>query len=30
MMRRFTSGPKPAVRVAVFMAVTSGASTRRP
>ena len=30
MMRRLTSAPKPAVRVASFMALTSGASTRRP
>ena len=30
MIRRFTSAPKPAVRVAVFMAATSAASTRSP
>ena len=30
MIRRFTSSPNPAVRVAVFMAATSGAVTRRP
>ena len=30
MMRRLTSGPKPAVRVAVFMAATSSPSTRNP
>ncbi len=30
MIRRLTSAPNPAVRVAVFMAVTSAAGTRRP
>ena len=30
MMRRFTSGPNPAMRVAVFMAATSSPSTRSP
>ena len=30
MIRRFTSGPKPADRVAVFMVVVSSASTRSP
>ena len=30
MIRRFTSGPKPDERVAVFMATVSSASTRRP
>ena len=30
MMRRLTSGPNPADRVAVFMATVSSASTRSP
>jgi hypothetical protein len=30
MMRRFTSSPKPWVRVAVIMSVTLAASTRLP
>src|SRR5260370_487690 len=30
MMRRLTSGPKPAARVAVYIDVTSSPSTRRP
>ena len=30
MIRRFTSAPNPAERVAAFMAAVSGASTRRP
>ncbi|CAB4804165.1 unannotated protein [freshwater metagenome] len=30
MMRRFTSSPKPAARVALYIAFVSGASTRMP
>ncbi len=30
MIRRFTSEPKPAERVAVYIVVISGASTRSP
>ena len=30
MIRRLTSAPKPAVRVAVFMAAASSPSTRSP
>ena len=30
MMRRFTSSPNPAVRVAVFISGVDGASTRSP
>ena len=30
MMRRLTSSPKPAVRVAVFISAVVGASTRMP
>ncbi len=30
MIRRFTSSPKPAVRVASFISAVVGASTRRP
>ena len=30
MMRRFTSAPKPASRVAAFIAAVSAASTRSP
>ena len=30
MMRRFTSSPKPAARVAMYIALVSAASTRRP
>ena len=30
MMRRFTSAPNPAVRVAVVISPVVGASTRRP